>query len=106
LVELKYKWYDYYAVYLKNFTEEERMKIRDFLQMKRADQWLYAYRLAVLTGNVSNLEYLCMVNSDLKDGGYMLDYAISSGHLDAAIISSSYSSPSFLHCSKWISPGT
>jgi len=47
LVELNYEWYDYYAVYLKNFTEEERMKIRDFLQLVRADQWLCAYRLAV-----------------------------------------------------------
>jgi len=84
LVELKYKWYDYYAVYLKSFTEEERMKIRDFLQLLRADQWLRAYRLAVLTENVSNLEYICMFNYDLTDDRHMLDYAISSGHLDAA----------------------
>jgi len=26
LVDLKYEWYNYYAVYLKNYTEEERMK--------------------------------------------------------------------------------
>jgi len=51
----------------------------------RADQWLHAYILAVLTDNVSNLEYLCMFNNDLTDGGYMLDYSISSGHLDAAL---------------------
>jgi len=65
LVDLKYEWCDYYAVYLKNFMEEERMKTRDFLQLVRADQWLYAYRLAVLTDNVSDLEYLCMFNYDL-----------------------------------------
>jgi len=60
------------------------MKIRDFFQLVRADQWLSAYRLAILTDNVSNLEYLCMFNIDLTDDGSMLDYAISSGHLDAA----------------------
>jgi len=67
LVDLKYEWYDYYAVYLKNFMEEERMKIRDFFQLVRADQWLSAYRLAMLTDNVSNLEYLCMFDYDLTD---------------------------------------
>jgi len=78
LVELGY---DYYTVYLKKFKEEERMKIRDFLQLVRADQWLYPYRL---TDNVSNLEYLYIFNYDLTDDGHMLNYAISSGHLDAA----------------------
>jgi len=84
LVDLKYEWYDYYAVYLKNFTEEERMKIRDFFQLVRADQWLSAYRLPILTDNASKLEYLCMFNDDLTDDGHMLKYAISSGHLEAA----------------------
>jgi len=31
---LKYDWDEFY---LNNFKEEERMKIRDFLQLKRAD---------------------------------------------------------------------
>jgi len=43
LVDLKYEWYDYYAVYLKNYTEEEIMKIRDFLQVVKGEQWLNAY---------------------------------------------------------------
>jgi len=84
LVDLKYEWDEYYAVYLKNLTEEERIKIRDFLQLVRADHWLCAYRLAVSKDNVSNLEYLYMFNYDLTDRGYMLDHAIASGHLDAA----------------------
>jgi hypothetical protein len=84
LLDLKYDWYDYYAIYLKNFTEEEKIKIRDFLQLKRADQWLYEYRYAVLTDNVSELEYLSMFNYDLTDGGHILDSAISSGHYDSA----------------------
>jgi len=84
LVDLKYEWYDYYAVYLKNFMEEERMKIRDFLQLVRADQWLCAYRLAILTDNINKLEYLCMFNYNLTDDRNMLNYAISSKHFNAA----------------------
>jgi len=42
LVDLKYEWYDYYANYLKNYMEEERMKIRDILWVVRDDQWLNA----------------------------------------------------------------
>jgi len=74
LVDLKNEWYDYYAVYLKNFTEEERMKIRDFFQLVRADQWLSANRLAISTDNLSNSENLCMSDYDLTDDGRMLDY--------------------------------
>jgi len=84
LLDLKYEWYDYYADYLKNFTEEERMKIRDLLRLKREDQWLQEYRLAVSTDNISELEYLCMFNHDLTDDGQMIHYAVSSGHLDSA----------------------
>jgi len=62
LVDLKYEWHDYYANYLKNYTEEERMKIRDILWVVRDDQWLNAYRLAVSTDNINELEYLCMFN--------------------------------------------
>jgi len=85
LVDLKYEWYNYYAVYLKNYTEEERMKIRDFLQVVRGDQWLNAYRLAVSTDNINDLEYFCMFNYNLMDDGCMLEYAISSGHFNTAL---------------------
>jgi len=34
--------------------------------------------------NVSDLGYLCMFNYDLTADGHMLNYAISSGHLDTA----------------------
>jgi len=59
------------------------MKIKDILRVVRDDQWLNAYRLAISTGNISKLEYLCMFNYDLTDGR-MLEYAISSGHFNAA----------------------
>jgi len=85
LVDLRYEWYNYYAVYLKNYTEEERMKIRDFLQVVRGDQWLNAYRLAVSTDNINDLEYFCMFNYNLMDDGCMLEYAISSGHFNTAL---------------------
>jgi len=84
LVDLKYECYDYYANYIKNYTEEERMKIRDILWVVRDDQWLNAYRLAVSTDNINKLEYLCMFNYNLTDDGCMLEYAISSGHFNAA----------------------
>jgi len=82
LVDLKYEWYNYYADYLKNYTEE-RMKIRDILWVVRDDQWLNAYRLAISTDNINELEYLCMFNYNLTDDGHMLEYAISSGHSNA-----------------------
>jgi len=77
LVDLKYEWYNYYANYLKNYTEEERMKIRDVLQVVRDDQWLNGYRLAISTNNKNELEYLCMFNYNLMDDGNLLEYAIS-----------------------------
>jgi len=80
LVDLKYEWYDYYANYLKNYMEEERMKIRDLLQVVRGDKCLNAYRLAISTDNQNELEYLCMFNYNLMDDRCMLEYAISSGH--------------------------
>jgi len=83
LVDLKYEWYNYYANYLNNYTEEERMKIGDFLQVVRGDQWLNAYRLAVSTDNINELECLWMFNYNLMDDGRMLEYAISSGHFNA-----------------------
>jgi len=88
LVDLKYDLYDYYAVNLKNYTEEER---RDFLQAvdlknyteeERGD-FLHAYRLAISTNNINELEHLCMFNYNLMDDGCMLEYAISSGHFNA-----------------------
>jgi len=81
---LKYEWYDYYENQIQNFTEEEKMKIRDFLRLKREDQWLQEYRLAVSTDNISELEYLCMFNYDLTNDGQMIHYAVSSGHLASA----------------------
>jgi len=50
----------------------------------RGDQWLNAYRLAVSTDNINELEYFCMFNYNLMDDGRMLEYAISSGHFKAA----------------------
>jgi len=84
LIDLKYIWYDYYANYLKNYTEEEIMKIRDILRVVRDDQWLNAKRLAISTDNIDKLEYLCMFNYNLMDDGRMLEYAISSGDFNTA----------------------
>jgi len=84
LVDFKYEWHDYYADYLKNYTEEERTKTRDILQVVRDDQWLNAYRLAISTDNINELEYLCMFNYDLMEDGHMLEYTISSGRFNAS----------------------
>jgi len=42
------------------------------------------YRLAISTGNINELEYLCMFDYNLMDDGSMLEYAISSGHFNTA----------------------
>jgi len=61
LVDLKYEWYYYYANYLENYMEEERMKIRDILRVVKDDQWLNAYRLAVSTDNINKYICVCLI---------------------------------------------